>query len=58
MSTQRQKPIGFATEGFRLALPAERNCEIRVERFEPHCYPLTASFTLRSKLLARLYNVA
>jgi hypothetical protein len=31
MSAQRQKPIDFATEGFRLALPAERNCGIRVE---------------------------
>jgi hypothetical protein len=31
MYAQRQKPIDFATEGFRLALPAERNYGIRVE---------------------------
>jgi hypothetical protein len=28
---KRQKPIDFATEGFRLAFPAERNCGIRDE---------------------------
>jgi hypothetical protein len=31
MSTQKQKPIGFATEGLRLALPVEGNCGIRVD---------------------------
>jgi hypothetical protein len=28
---ERQKPIDFATEGLRLALPVEHNCGIRVE---------------------------
>jgi hypothetical protein len=28
------KSIDFATEGLRLALPVERNCGIRVERFD------------------------
>jgi len=31
MSSQRQKPIDFATEGLRLALPVDRNCGIPVE---------------------------
>jgi hypothetical protein len=29
MSAQSQKPIDFATEGLRLALPVERNFAIR-----------------------------
>jgi hypothetical protein len=31
MSSQGQKPIDFAPEGLRLALPVDRNCGIRVE---------------------------
>jgi hypothetical protein len=31
MAAQRQKPIDFATEGFRLAFPAERNYGIRIQ---------------------------
>jgi len=32
MSAQRQKPIDFTAQGFRLALPVDRNCGIRAEK--------------------------
>jgi hypothetical protein len=35
MSAQRDKPIEFAAEGLRLALPVDRNCGNRVEGDEP-----------------------
>jgi hypothetical protein len=32
MSAQRHKPIDFAAERLRLALPVDRNCGIRVKK--------------------------
>jgi hypothetical protein len=36
MSAQREKPIDFAEEGLRLALSADRNCGIRLNKERNH----------------------
>jgi hypothetical protein len=49
MSSQGQKPIDFAPEGLRLALPVDRNCGIRVhKRSTDVCCPLRGSNPLAS----------
>jgi hypothetical protein len=48
MSAQRQKPIDFATEGLRLAIPVECNCAIRAE--------FAGSVQARSDLTVAVYR--
>src|SRR5215475_15500708 len=53
MSARRQKPIGFAAEGLRLALAVDRNCEIPVQTsvltsISVHCFSILVSSALNS----------